>query len=214
MDKAFLLKSYHCYVTADDRKVLDMAQSKEFDSNDMDLLDFLSANRCFKAPTVENIASIIFELAHQELIQKPRYITNRWSPISKLLQSGPDSTFKTPAGVAQLYEEKQPTAKKVNKLFHADISNDAERQSMDHLKRYVKLSEGKALERFLHFITGSDVLTCDSIEVLFTNFDGLQRRPIVHTVWCSPVNNHASQREVVYMYLCKPKLPLGRLTFV
>ena len=185
MDKEFLLKSYRCYVAPDDRKVLDMAmaQSKDFDFNDEDLLDFLSANRCFKAPTAENIASIIFELAHQELIQKPRYITNCWSPVLKLLQSGPDSTFKTPAGVVELYEKKHPTAKKVNKLFHADMSSDAERPSMHHL-RYVKSLKGKALERFLHFTTGSDVLTCDSIEILFTKLDGFQRRPIVHT--CGP----------------------------
>ena len=55
---------------------------------------------------------------------------------------------------------------------------------MDYLKKYVKSLEGKALDRFLHFITGSDVLTCDSIEIIFTTLDGFQRRPIVHT--CTP----------------------------
>lgn len=116
-----------------------------------------------------------FKLAHQELIQKPRYITNCWVLILKLFESGSYWTFKTTAGVAKPYEKKHPTAKMVNKLFHANIFSDAKRQRIRLLKRYVK-----SLERFLHFLTGSDVLACKSIEVVFISFNSLQRRPIVH----------------------------------
>ena len=184
LGKESLLQAYRCYVPADDREILDKVQSCELDPNDEDLLEFLSSNKCYKAPTKENIASIVLELAHQELIQKPRYITNCWSPILKTLQNDANSIFSTPQQVEQLYEEKQPTAKKVNKLFIASVSTDAERQSLDFLKRYVKSLEKKALERFLHFLTGSDVLTCDSIEITFTTLHGFSRRPIAHT--CGP----------------------------
>ena len=88
---------------------------------------------CRKTPTAENIDSVILELAHQELIQKPKYIASCWSPILKLLQSGQDPSFQSIDVTAKLYEEKQPTAKKINKLFRAKISNDAERQAMGHL---------------------------------------------------------------------------------
>lgn len=184
VNKQMLLESFRCYV-AGDRKILDMLISKEFNPEDEDILDFLSMWNCHKVPTPENVESIIFELAHQELIQKPRYISNCWTPILECLKSGSDPNFQTPTGVADLYERKSPTSKKVNKLFRANATNDAERQAIGHLKRYVKSLEGKALERFLHFVTGSNVLSCDSIEVTFTSLDGLGRRPLVHT--CGPL---------------------------
>jgi hypothetical protein len=171
ISKEFLLKSFHFYVAADDQKVLDVLLSKEFNPNDEDVLDFLEMWGCHKAPTAENIDSVILEIAHQELIQKPKYIANCWSPILKLLQSDQDPSFQTVEAIAELYEKKQPTAKKINKLFRADISNDAERQAIGHLKRYVKTLAGKALGRFLHFVTASNVIACDSIEVIFTSLD-------------------------------------------
>ena len=185
IDKASLLKSFCYYVAEGDRGTIDLLLSKKFDPEDEDVLDFLSSMNCRKLPTPENIDTIIDELAHQELIQKPRYITNCWSPILRSLQNGSDDTFQTVAGVAQLHEDKHPTAKKVNKLFYADTSNDVEGQSLDHLKRYVKSLEGRALERFLHFLTGSNVLSCQSIEVTFTSLSGFDQRPIVHT--CGPL---------------------------
>ena len=41
------------------------------------------------------------------------------------------------------------------------------------------------MERFLHYLTGSDVITREEINVVFTALDGLQRRPVVHT--CGPM---------------------------
>ena len=55
---------------------------------------------------------------------------------------------------------------------------------MGHLKRYVKTLGRKALGRFLHFVTGINVIACDSIEVIFTSLDGFQRRPVART--CGP----------------------------
>ena len=55
--------------------------------------------------------------------------------------------------VSQLYKKRHPTAKKIIKLFNASAGNDAERQSFDHLKRFVKSLEGKSLGLFLHFCT-------------------------------------------------------------
>ena len=38
---------------------------------------------------------------------------------------------------------------------------------------------------FLQFITGSDIISCDSIEVTFSALDGTSRRPVAHT--CGPL---------------------------
>ena len=70
-------------------------------------------------------------------------------------------------------------------MFEAETQSECKKQSLDHLKRYVRSLEGKALERFLHFLAGSDVITCEHITVEFNSLDGIQRRPVVHT--CGPM---------------------------
>ena len=177
-----MLASFRSFVASEDRVVLDMCLSEHFNPSDEDVLEFLSMCKCHRIPTKENIQSIIYELAHQELVQKPRYIVHCWTPILKMLQV--DSTFKTPQGVSELYDSKHPTAKKIIKLLKAETADESERQVISHLKRYIKSLEGKALERFLHYVTGSNVLSCEPIEVTFNSLSGFQRRPVVHT--CGP----------------------------
>ena len=76
----FLLKSFREYIVAKDREVLDMSLRDDFDpqdhdgNNDDDVPEFLFTCKCFRKPNKDNIRSIISELAHQELIQKPRYV--------------------------------------------------------------------------------------------------------------------------------------------
>lgn len=178
-----LLQSFRDFITHEDREVLNMCLSEEFDPNDEDALKFLSSFKCFRVPTKETIHKIVQGLSHQELIQKPRYTLNCWSPIVAHLKSDP--SFKSKEGIKESYDAKQPTPKKVIKLFKAEPSSEQEHHSFDHLKRFVKSLEGKSLQRFLHFCTGSDVITCQSIEVQFSRDDGFARRPVVHT--CGPM---------------------------
>ena len=70
---------------------------------------------------------------------------------------------------------------KNNNLFRAEPSSVAEWQSLEHLKRFVKSLEGKALAKFLNFCTGSDIITCYHIEVSFSSLEGLRRCPVVQT---------------------------------
>ena len=83
----FLLNSFREYIAAEDREVLDIWLRDDFDpqdhdgNDDDDVLEFLSTFKCFRKPDKDNIRSIISELAHQELIQKPRYVLHCWAPI-------------------------------------------------------------------------------------------------------------------------------------
>ena len=181
--REFLMASFRSFVASDDRVVLDICLGGDFNPNNEDALEFLSMSKCYRIPTKENIEAIIYELALQELVQKPRYIVECWTPILKMLQV--DVTFNTPQGVSDMYQSKCPTAKKVIKRLKAETTDESQRQTISHLKRYIKSLEGKALERFLHYVTGSDVLTCESIEVTFNSLSGFLRRPVVHT--CGPV---------------------------
>ena len=182
LSRQFLLEAFRKYVTSEDQKVFDACLSDECDVNDEDIIDFLTAWKCCRVPTKDNIKDIIFELAHQELVQKPRYVVHCWAPIMKMLQF--HESFQTLNGVLRLFLEKQPTAKRLLKSLEVETSNEIERLTLDHLKRYIRSLEGKAIERSLHFITGADCLTGHPIKVIFNSLSGLQRRPISHT--CGP----------------------------
>ena len=80
----FLLDSFKLFVSEDEKEAIDVCVKEEFDFNSENLR-VLSAYKCFQNPSKENISEIILELAHQEFIQKPRYIAHCWAPI-KILQ--------------------------------------------------------------------------------------------------------------------------------
>ena len=63
--------------------------------------------------------------------------------------------------------------------------NESERNSFDHLKRYIKSLDEVALKAFLQFTTGSDIIAVTEITVSFNSLDGAHRSPIAHT--CGPV---------------------------
>ena len=90
---------------------------------------------------------IITQLAHQQLVQKPKYISNCWKPIISSLKSF--SQFKTLDFMKEVYETKKPTTRKVVKLLSASPQNEAERTSFDHFKRYTKSLGEVALKAFL-----------------------------------------------------------------
>ena len=97
----------------------DLCLTDDFDPQDGDdnddVLEFLSTFKSFQKPSKDNIRSIISELAHQELIQKPRYVLNCWAPILNVLRC--DHSFQTLKGLDQVFKSKWSTAKKIIKLF-------------------------------------------------------------------------------------------------
>ena len=51
---------------------MEKANSAAVSLQDEDFLDFLSAFDCKKAVNEENISDVLVELAHEELVQKPK----------------------------------------------------------------------------------------------------------------------------------------------
>lgn len=82
ISKEDLLTSFMYYVTADDREVLTKCLSGDLDCQDDDLLELLSSYKSFKLPNKDNLKVLLMELAHQEIIQKPRYVAQCWSQLS------------------------------------------------------------------------------------------------------------------------------------
>lgn len=80
-----------------------------------------------------------------------------------------------------MYEDKKPTTKKLFKLLHASPSTQAENQSFRFLQQYIKALDDVGLRKKLRFITESDVVCVDKIDIMFMSAGGLARRPVAHT---------------------------------
>lgn len=179
-----LLNSFMEYMAEDEREVVDnlMKNRSQICKNE-DLLEVLGSYKCYLNPTEENIEDILCQLAHQELIQRPRYVSNCWATILQSLKSHP--AFQDVASILCFYQERKPTSKKVLKILDASPENEAQRNAFDHLVRYIK-SLGGNVTAFLQFTTGSDIiLEGQKLKVSFTELNGLQRRPVAHT--CGPL---------------------------
>jgi len=113
-----LLEAFYLYIGKDEAEALRKCNEWELDANDDEVLEVLSSYKCYKNPTKENVELIITQLAHQELVQKPKYISNCWKPIVSSLKSF--SQFKSLDCMKEMYETKKPTARKVVKLLSAN----------------------------------------------------------------------------------------------
>ena len=175
-----LLNSFRAYISEDEKETMDHClKNRENLTDNEDLKELLSSYKCYRLPSEETIQNVFCQLAHQELIQKPRYVANCWSPILRSLKT--HECFENESKLLSFYEQLKPTPKKVIKILNASPTNDAERNTFDHLKRYVK-SLGGNVSAFLQFTTGASVLLPGrQIELSFTQLDGLARRPIAHT---------------------------------
>ncbi len=123
-----LLDSFKHYVSADEMEVINACMNGHFDIDDEDTSDFLESYKCFWFASAENINKIIFQLAHQEIVQKPKYIASCWSTMLKSLTVF--DPFKSIENLRSVLEKKNISAKKVLKLLSAQLANDAKRESL------------------------------------------------------------------------------------
>ena len=187
LSKEWLLQSFHLYSSKDSSKdesdSLKRGLSVEDPSQDEDILEVLTSYKCYRRVEKATMTKIMEELAHQELIQRPKYVANAWHPIVKSLTRHEE--FKDLQSLVQLYEAKVPTTKRVCKLSEAQPVSNSERECFEHLKRFVKSLDDNLFGAFLQFITGSNILTVDKIQVGFSANTGATRSPVAHT--CAPL---------------------------
>ena len=105
-------------------------KNRENLTDNEDLKELLSSYKCYRLPSEENIQNVFCQLAHQELIQTPRYVANCWSPILRSLKT--HECFENESELLSFYEQLKPTPKKVIKILNASPTNDAERNTFDH----------------------------------------------------------------------------------
>ena len=103
-----LIRTFLHFIPSDDKATLETAMHN-FGSVDKDkILEFFDSHKCRRNVTEENLAHILHDIAHKELIQEPKYIIDCWSYILHDL-----AREMSPDELRKLYTYLRPTSKKV-----------------------------------------------------------------------------------------------------
>lgn len=177
-----LIQSFMQYISTDERRIIDKCLSEEMDFENEDesdeLLDVLKVFDCRSRVTKENVKVVIKEIAHKEIIQKPQYVTDCWKDIVQALAE----SFHTAHALTDIYERLIPSVSKISKCIQSSPESDAERECLKFLQRYIKgLDTTEKLATFVRFISGSELMLFEGIQVTFTDLYGAGRRPIART---------------------------------
>ncbi|XP_024118320.1 uncharacterized protein LOC112139717 [Oryzias melastigma] len=171
------LKSHFLqFVSNQEREVLMQAindiSAVEWD----DLVEVLDSYGCRRRITAETFPTILNEIAHKELVQKPMFVIDCWREITLKHLS------LTPEALTKLFYDLQPNSKKVCHLlkFPVDLTQK-QKEAASYLKRFIRELDEIKLQKFLRFCTGSDLVITDSIFVEFQEMTEFTRRPIGHT---------------------------------
>lgn len=176
-----LIDSFKRYVSKSEAEVVSKCMAGTVSCEDDELMEFLSEYDCKRRVNKDNLPTIIKEIAHKELIQKPQYIADCWIPVLSIIQV----TIPTTDVLRKIYDERKPTTAKVLSLLNSTPSNPAENEAFSNLKRFIRSLDDQKLSAFLSFTTATDVILTSKIDVTFTNLEGLQRRPVAHTCGCT-----------------------------
>ena len=99
-----------------------------------DVLEMLTSYDCRRRVNSENVAHVFEEIAHKELIQEPQYIIDCWKGIvDHILPSFPNLE-----SLAEKYETLVPSISRILSCIEANPGNDAERESLKFLKKFIK----------------------------------------------------------------------------
>ena len=95
--------------------------------------------------------------------------------------------FNTIAAVKTNYDSLLPTNKKVLDMLVANPTNDAERDALKFLQRFIRGLEMSKLVKFLCFTTTMDVVAGNKLNISFIKSEGFGSRLIASSyLWSSP----------------------------
>ena len=163
-----LMESFMQYVSEDERRVLQKCADGEIEADDDELVELLSNFDCRRAVTNSTIQKTVRELAHEELIQRPQYVTVCWKQLIATLTD----IFPTVESLMCFYSQLTPTTSKVLDKIDCQPRNEGERDSLKYLKRFIKGLDARMLTTFLRFVTGSDLMLFHSWQINFTDLQG------------------------------------------
>ena len=179
-----LLDSFLKYLAPEEEKLLQpILETSSLPSDREEFDDFLERFNCRTLVTNTNCIKVLLEIAQQEIIQKPHLMIAAWQSTCHQLKLYP--AFYTIAAVKTFYNSLLPTTKKVLDMLVANPTNDAERDALKFLQRFIRGLETSKLVQFLRFTTATDVIVGNKLAISFVKSEGFSSRPIAHT--CGPV---------------------------
>lgn len=164
-------------VIADSEANLVKVALKDFESVDFEeLTELVSSYDSKWVPTKNNFETLIQDIAHTELIQKPAYVSKCFmGELKKSL-----NTFE----LKMLYDTLKPTARNCLSMITLNKPENelsqAEATTFTFLKKIIRESPEHVRQALLRYCTGADLST-SKIEIIFTNTVGVRRVPIAHT---------------------------------
>ena len=98
LSESTLMESFKLYVSAEERGTIEEMMTN-FDITDENLIDFLDEYKCKRIPNdKDGFKDVLKELAHQELIQKPKYMGNCFGEVFQLRKM---LNFQTPNAISE-----------------------------------------------------------------------------------------------------------------
>lgn len=187
VSEELLISSFLKYLSPDESelvaKAIDDSQNKSIIQSE-EFAEILEQFSCKTLVKESNVKLVITEIARQELIQKSHIMAACWQdPFSEFPK---EPQFSSLENIVKFYGDMEPTPKKVVALFKdASPASSAERDSLNYLKRYIRGLETVLLKKLMKFLTGSDIMIVDTIDIIFIRSESnFTRRPIAHT--CTP----------------------------
>ncbi|XP_069125428.1 uncharacterized protein [Argopecten irradians] len=194
-----LMDSFALYLSNTDRDIVHsaMADLDSLDDDDRDdLIDLLDRMGSKRVPASDEIRHAFVQMAHKELIQKPKYALDKMSEVARQALT---IRSKDTDSLTKIYDNRKPTVKKLLKIISAQPNSAEETQALGYFKQYVKAqNDNHSLSRLLRYLIGSDIMCVEKLEIIFTPLEGLARRPIAHT--CGP------SLELPFTYQTYPEL--------
>lgn len=178
-----LREAFFNYISPNEKDALTEALN-DFPNADFDeLLTILGSHSCTTLPTEQNLAKLLDEIAHKELVQEPAFIIKCWKPILKVIT---ERDSFTAAALEKILDDLKPKARNLTKTIHFPHEmSQAQRTTSLHLLRFVRELDAQEIGHFLRFCTGSDLFLSKTIQVSFTDMSNFERRPVAHTCSCS-----------------------------
>ena len=183
VSEEMLLDSFEQYVDESDKLLIRKFRKGEGKSDDVDdFIDILDRYKARRIKSLEDgimIVKLVVELAHKELLQAPKYIRDAWATV---FANHPQ--FDSVEALTEVILRSQPSVKKVWEMLKYECNNNAERETIEYLKKFIRGLDYEKLCRFLKFATGADNICVSEITINFSPLDGFLRRPIAHICGC------------------------------
>ncbi|KAL1022820.1 hypothetical protein UPYG_G00032800 [Umbra pygmaea] len=174
--KSDLIETFLQFVSVQEGEIIRQALVDYTSVDFEELVEVLDNYECRRRVTADNLPNVLIEIAHKELVQKPKYVIDCWRDVTQMHISLNGGELK------EMYANLKPTPRKVVGLLHFPACMTTKQKEIEHhLKRYIREMDEEKLSRFLRFTTGSDLITCNRISALFSQMSDFTRRPIGRT---------------------------------